>query len=86
MEVNKITTVRNEYFVKMEFTVTLWISDCKKKNIPLYGKIIRRKARKLDQQFDGREEGKAIGELHPRPLISPRYKNVQTTKGLFNRF
>ncbi|CAI9726775.1 transposable element-derived 1-like [Octopus vulgaris] len=43
----KITTVRNKDFVRMESTLELWISNCKKKNIPLSGNITREKARKL---------------------------------------
>ncbi|CAI9716096.1 transposable element-derived 1-like [Octopus vulgaris] len=67
----KITVVRKKRFVRMESALTLWISDCKKKNILLSGNIIHEKARKSYRQFDRGDGAEGTEEPQPRPLTTP---------------
>ncbi|CAI9729542.1 transposable element-derived 1-like [Octopus vulgaris] len=80
----KITTVNNKHFVRMESTLALRTSNCKKKNIPLSGNIFREKARKSYQQFDRGDGAEGIEVL--RPLTAPEPKDFQVAKGRFDRF
>lgn len=77
----KVSTVRNKDIVRMESALALWISDCRKKSIPLDGNIIREKARKLYQQFAA---GNNAGE--PGPSTVPEPEDFQASKGWFDRF
>lgn len=49
--VKRVMTVRNKHIVRVESTLTLWIIDYKKKNIPLDSNSICEKVQKLYQQF-----------------------------------
>nr|XP_033788682.1 CENPB DNA-binding domain-containing protein 1-like [Geotrypetes seraphini] len=76
----KVTTVRNKTIVRMESALTLWITDCRKKNILLEGNIIREKARKLYQQF-------ATDAIEQQPGSSTKAsEDFQASKGWFYRF
>lgn len=46
-----VSTVRDSAIVKMESALSLWITDCYKKNIPLDGNVIRKKARCLFEKL-----------------------------------
>ncbi|CAI9723524.1 transposable element-derived 1-like [Octopus vulgaris] len=81
-----IMTVRNKHLVRMEFALALWISDCKRKNIPLSGNIIHKKEQKLYQQFDGGDRAEGIKELQSKPLTAPEPKDFQASKGWFHCF
>uniref|UniRef100_A0A8C5WFA2 HTH CENPB-type domain-containing protein n=1 Tax=Leptobrachium leishanense TaxID=445787 RepID=A0A8C5WFA2_9ANUR len=74
----KVTTVRNKNIVRMESALALWITDCRKKNIPLDGNI-REKARKLYQQF-------ATDAENPGPSTAPDPQDFKASKGWFDRF
>ena len=43
----RVATARNKNIVRMESALALWITDCRKKNIPLDTNTTREKARKL---------------------------------------
>jgi hypothetical protein len=49
-----VSTVRNEHIVRMETALSIWITDSRKKNIPLDGNVIREKARSLYKTFAGK--------------------------------
>ncbi|XP_029633726.1 tigger transposable element-derived protein 1-like [Octopus sinensis] len=82
----KIMTIRNKHLVKMESTLVFWISNCKKKSIPLSGNIICEKVQKLYHQFDGGDGAEGIEELQPRPLATLESKDFQASKAWFDCF
>lgn len=59
-----VSTVRDSAIVKMESALSLWITDCYKKNIPLDGNVIRKKARCLFEKLA--PEGEAQQKRMPK--------------------
>ena len=51
--VKMVNVVRNKAVVRMEFALALWIQDLRKENIPLYSKMIRKKAQNLCSMLSG---------------------------------
>ncbi|XP_064092986.1 tigger transposable element-derived protein 1-like isoform X2 [Macrobrachium nipponense] len=94
----KVSTVRSKSIVRMESALAMWITDCRKKIIPLNSNIIRTKAQKLYQQFSTVTEGGDLQEAdflgfddsaekeeeEAEPLSAP--KGFMASNGWFNRF
>nr|XP_032836090.1 tigger transposable element-derived protein 1-like [Petromyzon marinus] len=84
-DAKRFVTVRNKTIVRMESALALWISDSRKKNIPLDTNIIRTKAKKLYETFadseeqDDAEPGSSKSAFHAEP--SP----FNASKGWFDK-
>lgn len=57
-EAKRVVTSRNKLIVKTESALAVWISDSRKKNIPLHSLVIREKAKQLYQPFYGGPDGR----------------------------
>ncbi|XP_051786831.1 armadillo-like helical domain-containing protein 4 isoform X2 [Erpetoichthys calabaricus] len=82
----KVTTVRNKNIVRMESVLVLWITDCRKQNIPLDSNLIRERARKLYQQFATGDDVEGTEVPQPGPSTAPQPEDFQASKGWFDRF
>ncbi|XP_066953403.1 tigger transposable element-derived protein 1-like [Macrobrachium rosenbergii] len=66
----------------MESALSLWIEDCRKKDIPLHGNVIRGKALQLYNKIV--EEG--TEEPQPGTSTSPDRGSFQASRGWFDKF
>lgn len=83
----RVVTSRNKDIVRMESALALWISDCRKKNIPLDTNTIREKARQLYGKFtDGGDDNP--DDPQPRTSTASPTKPTEFTasKGWFDKF
>ncbi|KAM7063985.1 tigger transposable element-derived protein 1-like isoform 1-T10 [Molossus nigricans] len=77
-EAKRVMTSRNKFIVKTESALAVWISDSRKKNIPLDSLVIREKARQLYQRF-------TEDEPQPGPS-SATFMDFTASKGWFEKF
>ncbi|XP_076034481.1 uncharacterized protein LOC143021091 isoform X2 [Oratosquilla oratoria] len=75
------SVVRDRNIIKMESTLSLWITYCRKKNVPLDSNIIREKARKLYNDLTGVNE-----EPQPGTSTSTPTEDFQASKDWFDSF
>lgn len=78
--VKRVMTVRNKHVLRVESSLALWISNCKKKNIPFNANIIREKVQKLYQQFATGDEAEATEEPQPGALTTSVPEDFQASK------
>lgn len=69
--------------IKMESALAFWITDCKKKNIPLNCDLVCEKARELYQQVT---TGNDAEEPNQGPSTAPVHADFLAIKGWFDRF
>ena len=77
-EAKRVVTNRNQFIVKMESALAMWIADCRKKNIPLDSLVIREKARRLYQLF--------LAEENQPESSSESITDFTASKGWFEKF
>lgn len=77
-EAKRVVTSRNKFIVKTESALAVWISDSRKKAIPLDSLVIREKARQLYQRF-------TADEPQPGPS-SATIMDFTASKGWFEKF
>ncbi|XP_070401469.1 tigger transposable element-derived protein 1-like [Nothobranchius furzeri] len=96
----RVVTARNKAIVSMEGALSIWIADCRRKQIPLDTNIIRTKALGLYETFaakepqddddHGEEDEEDDGEHEPQAGTStdppPRKPRFTASKGWFERF
>ena len=46
-----VSTLRNKAILRVESALDVWITDCRKKNIPVDNSMMREKVRSLYHQF-----------------------------------
>lgn len=80
-EAKRVVTSRNKLIVKTESALAVWISDSRKKNIPLDSLVIREKAKQLYQSFTADQKD----EPHPGPS-STTLMAFTASKGWFEKF
>lgn len=76
------SVIRDKNIVRMESALILWITDCRKKNVPLDSNVIRQKAKKLYSNFKRVHEE----ELQSETSTSMEAEEFQASKGWFDRF
>ena len=89
-----VSQVRDKCIVRMEAALAIWVGDCRKKDIPLDGLVIREKARSLYKQYSGEEgivdeteEGEQEEqEGEPQASSSSSSSSFMASKGWFYRF
>ncbi|KAM7068664.1 tigger transposable element-derived protein 1-like isoform 1-T8 [Molossus nigricans] len=77
-EAKRVVTNRNKFIVKTESALAVWISDSRKRNIPLDSLVIREKARQLYQRFKA-------DEPQPGPS-SATFMDFTASKGWYEKF
>uniref|UniRef100_UPI0035901482 tigger transposable element-derived protein 1-like n=1 Tax=Myxine glutinosa TaxID=7769 RepID=UPI0035901482 len=81
----RVVTSRNKAIVRMESALALWISDCRKKNIPLDTNVIREKARQLYAKF-AEGAGDDDPESEPSTASPTKPTKFNASKGWFEKF
>uniref|UniRef100_UPI00358EA5CD tigger transposable element-derived protein 1-like n=1 Tax=Myxine glutinosa TaxID=7769 RepID=UPI00358EA5CD len=81
----RVVTSRNKAIVRMESALALWISDCRKKNIPLDTNVIREKARQLYAKF-AEGAGDDDPESEPSTASPTKPTKLDASKGWFEKF